>query len=131
VLGAILSLVVGIGLATAAGTAEVAALVGDAVRDATRAAGPDSPEVIAVATISSKAGAPAVVALGWPVVAFSADELAAVDVPHPSARADAAAGTPSVAEAAALLAAGPGAELVVAKRTSARATVAVARRRLG
>ena len=121
----------GIGLATAAGTAEVAALVGDAVRDAARAAGLDSPEVIAVATISSKARDPAVVALGWPVVAYSADELAAVDAPHPSTRAHAATGTPSVAEAAALLAAGPGAELVVTKRTSAHATVAVARRRLG
>src|SRR5213078_4776122 len=40
-----------------------------------------------------------------------------------------AVGTPSVAEAAALLAAGPGAELVVTKRTSAHAAVAVARRR--
>jgi cobalt-precorrin 5A hydrolase/precorrin-3B C17-methyltransferase len=41
----------------------------------------------------------------------------------------AAVGTPSVAEAAALLAAGPAADLIVAKTTSAHATVAVARRR--
>jgi cobalt-precorrin 5A hydrolase/precorrin-3B C17-methyltransferase len=49
-----------------------------------------------------------------------------VDVPHPSAAVAAAVGTPSVAEAAALLAAGPDARLVVAKQTSAGATVAVA-----
>ena len=127
-LGPVLSLVVGIGLATAASPAEVAALVGDAVRDAVGAIGPDPrSEVIAVATISSRVDDPAVVGLGWPVVGYSADELAAVDAPHPSARAHAATGTPSVAEAAALLAAGPGAELVVAKRASAHATVAVAR----
>ncbi len=41
----------------------------------------------------------------------------------------AAVGTPSVCEAAALLAAGPGAELVVTKRSRATATVAIARRR--
>jgi len=41
----------------------------------------------------------------------------------------AAVGTPSVAEAAALLAAGAGSELIVRKRASAHATVAVARRR--
>jgi cobalt-precorrin 5A hydrolase / precorrin-3B C17-methyltransferase len=41
----------------------------------------------------------------------------------------AAVGTPSVAEAAALVAAGPDAELVVPKQRSATATVAVARRR--
>jgi cobalamin biosynthesis protein CbiG len=128
VLGPLLSLVVGIGLATAASPAEVAALVADAVRDVAGAFGADpQSEIIAIATISSRVDDPAVVGLGWPVVGYSADELAAVDAPHPSARAHAATGTPSVAEAAALLAAGPGAVLVVTKRASAHATVAVAR----
>ncbi|MEK8170301.1 cobalamin biosynthesis protein [Streptomyces sp. M19] len=54
-------------------------------------------------------------------------------MPHPSAAPLAATGTPSVAEAAALLAAGPGAQLLVPKRKSApasgmpSATCAVAR----
>ncbi len=43
-------------------------------------------------------------ALGVPVVAFTADELAEVDVRYASDRTTAAVGTPSVAEAAALLA---------------------------
>src|SRR5205823_6364427 len=59
---------------------------------------------------------------------FSADALAAVAVPTPSPVVECAVGTPSVAEAAALLAAGPGSELVVSKVTGAHATVAVARR---
>ncbi len=49
-------------------------------------------------------------------------------MPTPSAVVADAVGTPSVAEAAALLAAGPGAELVVHKQANAVATVAVARR---
>ena len=46
---------------------------------------------------------------------FGADTLRKVPVPTPSGTVRAAVGTPSVAEAAALLAAGPGAELVVTK----------------
>jgi cobalt-precorrin 5A hydrolase/precorrin-3B C17-methyltransferase len=66
---------------------------------------------------------------GWPVATFPAERLAAVPVPNPSETVRHAVGTPSVAEAAALLAAGPGATLAAAKRASAHATVAVARRR--
>ena len=65
---------------------------------------------------------------GWPVVTFPAERLAAVPVPNPSETVRRAVGTPSVAEAAALLAAGPRGALVAAKRTSAHATAAVARR---
>jgi cobalt-precorrin 5A hydrolase/precorrin-3B C17-methyltransferase len=60
---------------------------------------------------------------------FSAETLGRVRVPTPSETVRAAVGTPSVAEAAALAAAGVDAELVVTKRTSAHAAVAVARRR--
>jgi cobalt-precorrin 5A hydrolase / cobalt-factor III methyltransferase / precorrin-3B C17-methyltransferase len=66
---------------------------------------------------------------GWPVVTFPAGGLAAVPVPNPSEAVRRAVGTPSVAEAAALLAGGAGAALAAAKRASAHATVAVARRR--
>ena len=72
---------------------------------------------------------PVVTALGRPVRAFSAEELAARRRAEPERVVAAEVGTPSVAEAAALLAAGPGAELVVAKQKGATATVAVARRR--
>jgi cobalt-precorrin 5A hydrolase/precorrin-3B C17-methyltransferase len=61
---------------------------------------------------------------------FPAEALQRVRVPSPSATVFTAVGTPSVAEAAALLAAGSEAELVVTKRKSPHAVVAVARRRL-
>jgi cobalt-precorrin 5A hydrolase / cobalt-factor III methyltransferase / precorrin-3B C17-methyltransferase len=87
-----------------------------------------------VATVDRKAAEPAIVelaaALGVPLRALPADVLAAVPVPNPSGIVEAAVGTPSVAEAAALSAAGgPGfPTLVVEKRRSGEATVAVARR---
>lgn len=64
-------------------------------------------------------------ALRIPLTTWSAAELAAVAVPNPSEVVRAAVGTPSVAEAAALL--GGDAELLVAKTATAMATVAVAR----
>jgi cobalt-precorrin 5A hydrolase/precorrin-3B C17-methyltransferase len=62
------------------------------------------------------------------VLTFTAQELATVIVPNPSAVVAGAVGTPSVAEAAALLAAEPDGELVVPKYRSSHATVAIARR---
>jgi cobalt-precorrin 5A hydrolase/precorrin-3B C17-methyltransferase len=64
---------------------------------------------------------------GWPVVTFPGQLLAAVPVPNPSEVVRRAVGTPSVAEAAALIE--PGSVLLAAKRSSAHATVAVARAR--
>lgn len=64
-------------------------------------------------------------ALRIPLTTWSAAELAAVAVPNPSEVVRAAVGTPSVAEAAALL--GGDAELLVPKTATAMATVAVAR----
>jgi cobalamin biosynthesis protein CbiG len=122
-LGSVLSVVVGIGTSSGATIAEVAALVDETL--AIVGLGRDA--VVAVATIATKTDEPAVATLGWPVKGYGPDELRAVDVPRPSDTVMAATGTPSVAEAAALLAAGTGAELVVAKRASAHATVAVAR----
>ncbi|NLU81492.1 cobalamin biosynthesis protein [Rhodococcus sp. HNM0569] len=63
-----------------------------------------------LSTLAHKAPALDAVAreLGVPVRAFEAAELAAVETESRSARADAAVGTPSVAEAAAILASGGG-----------------------
>ncbi|MGH9078126.1 MAG: cobalamin biosynthesis protein [Acidimicrobiales bacterium] len=86
-----------------------------------------------VATLDAKRAEPAVASLarhlGLPVRGIPAAALAQVAVPHPSQVVLAAVGTPSVAEAAAVLAGGPGASLVVPKQRSADSTLALARRR--
>lgn len=117
-----LTVLAGVGAATAATPAEVAALLDAALAEA----GLDRQAVLAVATIDRRAADPAVAGLGLPVVAYPAERLATVAVPSPSEAVRAAVGTPSVAEAAALLAAGPGARLLVAKRRAPTATVALA-----
>lgn len=119
------SLVAGVGASTGAPVEAVADLLATALDGA----GLARASVAEVATIDRRAGDEAVVALGLPVRAFPAEALAEIAVPSPSETVRAAVGTPSVAEAAALLAAGPGAELVVAKQVAPQATVAVARRR--
>jgi cobalt-precorrin 5A hydrolase/precorrin-3B C17-methyltransferase len=120
------SLVVGAGASRGVPADEVVGLVTATLTDAGLASG----SIAHLATVEAKAGEPGVVAaahrLGVPLVAYPASRLAAIDVPHPSAAVRAAVGTASVAEAAAMA---EGAELVVAKRKSAMATVAVARRR--
>jgi cobalt-precorrin 5A hydrolase/cobalt-precorrin 5A hydrolase/precorrin-3B C17-methyltransferase len=87
-------------------------------------------DVAAIATVDRRAREPGIVDAarrrGWPLATFPADALAATPVPTPSALVARHVGTPSVAEAAALLAAGAR-ELLVAKRRSAHATCALAR----
>jgi cobalamin biosynthesis protein CbiG len=117
------SFVVGVGMSSIAEAVEVDALV----RGALAEAGIDVGAVAAVATVEGRLEHPAVRALPWPARGYAVDTLAAVAVPNPSDRVAAASGTASVAEAAALLAAGDGAELIVPKRRSEHATVAVAR----
>ncbi len=63
---------------------------------------------------------------GWRLTGFAAAELATCPVPHPSPLVAAAVGAPGVAEAAALLAAGPGAVLTLPKTARDGVTVAVA-----
>ncbi len=67
--------------------------------------------VKAVASIDLKADEPALLQLaaelGWSIRFYSAQELARVDVPNPSETVRKHTGTPSVSEAAALLAACP------------------------
>lgn len=119
------SLVAGIGTSTGAPPENVADLLRSALADA----GLSTHSVAEVATIDRRATEPAITGLGLPLRTFTADRLASVDVPTPSEVVKAAVGTASVCEAAALLAAGPGAELVVPKRNNRTATVAIARRR--
>ena len=89
----------------------------------------------AVATLDAKTAEPAIVALAErlevDLVGLGAAALAAVEVPNPSEVVRRAVGTPSVSEAAALLAGGPGAQLIAGKTVSATgdSTVALARRR--
>jgi len=118
------SLVAGIGTSTDASPDDVAALVAGVLAEAGLA--PES--LTEVATIDRRRDHPAVTRLDLPVRAFTAEELAAVEVPTPSEVVASAVGTASVSEAAALLAGGPTAELVVHKRSNAGATLAVARR---
>jgi cobalt-precorrin 5A hydrolase/precorrin-3B C17-methyltransferase len=80
--------------------------------------------VAGLASIDRKADEPALLQLaaahGWPLRWFTAEVLAAVPVPNPSATVQAEMGTASVAEAAALLAAGPGGQLLAPKRVEHR-----------
>jgi cobalt-precorrin 5A hydrolase / precorrin-3B C17-methyltransferase len=129
------SLAVGVGASRGVGAEEILLLIGQALDEAGL-----SPHCVAeLATVDAKAREPGILAaaerLGVPLRVHPPGALAEVPVPNPSDAPRAAVGTPSVAEAAALLAAGTGAELLVPKRRSApegrptMATCAIARRR--
>ncbi|MEU4244206.1 cobalamin biosynthesis protein [Actinoplanes sp. NPDC026619] len=121
-----MSLVVGLGARAGKPMPELADAVGRALAEA----GADWGDVRVLATLDRRAAEDGVRELaathGWELVSFVAAELGAHDVPHKSERIAAAVGTPSVAEAAALAAAGPGAELVLPKRVYSGVVVAVA-----
>ncbi|HVF13292.1 MAG TPA: precorrin-6y C5,15-methyltransferase (decarboxylating) subunit CbiE, partial [Acidimicrobiales bacterium] len=118
--------VVGIGCSSGATAGEVAAVVADALE----AAGPLAAGVtVEFATVDLRADHPAVQAAtstGARLLRFPASLLGVAEVPNPSAVVADAVGTPSVAEAACLLGAGPGARLMVAKRKRPNATAAAA-----
>ncbi len=118
------SLVVGVGASSDA-TADAATELLD---DVLATSGLALASLSAVATIDRRAADPVVIAVGLPVVSFRASELAVVPVPNPSDVVLHEVGTASVGEAAALLAAGPAAELVVQKRKGSTATLSIARR---
>ena len=121
------SLIVGVGTSRGAPAAEIGQLIDGTLAEL----GLSAWSVRYIATADVKADEPGLLAAaagrGWPVVTFPASRLAAVPVPNPSEVVRRAVGTPSVAEAAALIE--PGATLLAAKRASAHATVAVARGR--
>ncbi|GAA1823745.1 precorrin-3B C(17)-methyltransferase [Planosporangium flavigriseum] len=124
------SLVVGVGASRNAPADEIDELIAKALAEA----GVVAESVRALATVDLKADEPGIVEVarrrGWPLLTYPAETLRTVDVPNPSEVVNAAVGTPSVAEAAALTAAreaGRSADLIAPKRASAMATVAVAR----
>ncbi|MGW7318240.1 Rv2231c family pyridoxal phosphate-dependent protein CobC [Streptomyces sp. NPDC054865] len=116
-------LVVGVGARAGVSVAEVCALIEETLRGA----GLTVEAVAALATVEAKTAEPGIVGaaerFGVPLVGHPAEELARISVPHPSEAAREAAGTGSVAEAAALAGGG---ELLVPKRRSMAATCAVA-----
>ncbi|NJQ02113.1 threonine-phosphate decarboxylase [Streptomyces sp. PLAI1-29] len=116
----------GVGARAGVSAAEVLALLRETLAEA--GLRPDAVTLLATAEAKAdEAGLGAAAArLGVPLVAYPARELAAVDVEHPSGAALATVGAAGVAEAAALLAAGPGATLLVPKRRAPRVTVALA-----
>ena len=122
------SLVLGAGASRGVTAAEVGDLMDKVLVDA----GLSAASVRQVATVDLKEDERGLVEAarerGWEITGFAPADLAVVAVPNPSEAVHTAIGTPSVAEAAALLAAGPGAVLAAHKRKSPRATVAVARR---
>ena len=126
------SLVVGAGASSGADPAGLSALLHALLDEA----GLSRDSVGAVSTIDVKLAEPALLDLagefGVPLTGFAPGELDAVVVPTPSEVVRDAVGTPSVSEASALLAAGPGASLVRRKTVSAGrdSTVAIARRRV-
>jgi len=100
---------IALGLGCDRGTA--VATVSEAIATALAACSARMSDVVAVASIDLKADEPALLQLaaehGWTIRFYPAAELAEVDVPHPSEIVRKHTGTPSVSEAAALLAAQP------------------------
>jgi cobalt-precorrin 5A hydrolase len=123
-------LVLGLGARAGVPEEELAAAIDAGLRQA----GLEPTRINALVTLDRRAAEAGVQAVaqryGWPVTGFAAAALATVDVPHTSGIVATATGTPSVAEAAALLAAGPDAVLVLPKTAFARSTVAIARGRV-
>ena len=107
-----------------------------AVEKSLVSAGLAAAAVAGVASLDRKSDEPGLLALcqqhQWPLKIFTADHLAAIPVPNGSPVVARQVGTPSVAEAAALAAAGTGARLLAPKtvvrgeRASGAATCAVA-----
>lgn len=119
-------LVIGAGCSRGCPAAELIALVNEALVEL-------DGRPVALATVDSRRSEPCMRAAadtyGVPLRAHPADALAQVSVPTPSDLVASHVGTPSVAEAAALLSAGGGATLLVTKRRSAHATCAVSAER--
>ena len=111
---------------TTVGIGAVAGVGADEVLAAVDAVLPPGAAAVRLATLDVRAAEPGIATAaarrGWPLTGYAAAELAQVPVPSPSGRVAAHVGTPSVAEAAALLGGGT---LVVSKTVVGRVTVAV------
>lgn len=114
-----------------------AATIARAVNEALAAARLEAAQVQAVASITLKADEAGLLAFaaaqGWTLSFYSPQQLAAVPVPNPSETVRQYTGTPSVAEAAALLAAGADKSQLIIEKHKLRgpdgrnATVSIAR----
>ena len=120
------TLVVGIGSARGVSAGEVREVLGRVETEH----GFDLRAVRGYASVDLKADEQGILDSVGTLHTYPATVLADVPVPNPSDVVRAEVGTPSVAEAAALHHAGPGAELVVEKIKGAAVTVAVARVRV-
>lgn len=126
---------VAIGLGCDRGTP--AATIARAVAEALDSAGLDAAQVRAAASITLKADEAGLLAFaagqGWTLSFYSPEQLAAVPVPNPSETVRRYTGTPSVSEAAALLAAGADKNHLLVEKHKLRgpdgrsATVSIAR----
>ena len=113
------------------------ATVRQCLQQALALAGGSLADVVVLASIEAKADEAAFLQLaqqhGWPLRWFTATQLAAVPVPNPSATVQRYMGTPSVSEAAALLAAQADLRALVVEKHKLRgpdgknATVSIAR----
>ena len=111
---------------TTVGFGTVSGVSADEVLAAIDAVLPAGSEDVRLVTLDSRAREAGVIEAaarrGWPLTGHPASVLAGVPVPSPSVRVADQVGTPSVAEAAALLGGGA---LVVVKTMHGRVTVAV------
>ena len=118
------SLVAGVGCSRGASAEEILDLLDSGLREA----GFSRKSIAALVSIDVKSDEAGLLeaadALSVPLHFYSAGELAAVEVPNPSPVVAGAVGTPSVAEAAVLAS---GVELLLEKRKSKNATVAIGR----
>jgi histidinol-phosphate aminotransferase len=117
------AVVVGLGCRPGVGRDEILGLIAAALAEA----GLPANAIAQLSTVDSRAAEPGVLAaaqgLGIALVTYPAEQLDVVEVPHPSPMVRHAVGTASVAEAAALAGGG---EIIVPKRKSELATVAIA-----
>jgi cobalt-precorrin 5A hydrolase/precorrin-3B C17-methyltransferase len=118
------SLLAGVGCSRGASAGEILALLDSALQET----GLSRKSVAALASIDMKSDEAGLLeaasSLGVPLHFHVAGELAAVEVPNPSPVVAEEVGTPSVAEASVLVS---GAELLLEKRKSKNATVALGR----
>lgn len=117
------SLVVGVGCSSEASVEDVSNLISMACLKHDL----DPRAISLMATVDTRASHPSLRGQNIPLLSFRSEELAAVAAPNPSDEVNSYVGTPSVCEAAALLASGSS-ELLVPKTKNAVATVAIARR---
>jgi cobalt-precorrin 5A hydrolase/precorrin-3B C17-methyltransferase len=118
------SLVVGVGCSRGVRAGELLDLLLSSLKEA----GLSKKSVASLASIEAKSDEAGLLEaaqeLGVPLRFYAAEELSTMDAPNPSSVVEGAVGTPSVAEASVLASK---AELVVEKRKSGNATVAVGR----